>query len=55
MHIAAAFKKEVFSIWENTIPMFGMYRYQTKFTVSENNKVDFMPRSKNALKDISSV
>jgi len=29
MHIAAAFKKEVYSIWGNTIPAFGMYPYRT--------------------------
>ena len=27
MHIAAAFKKPVLSIWGNTIPGFGMYPY----------------------------
>jgi heptosyltransferase-2 len=27
MHIAAAFKKEIVSIWGNTIPEFGMYPY----------------------------
>ncbi|HXD93198.1 MAG TPA: glycosyltransferase family 9 protein [Bacteroidia bacterium] len=27
MHIASAFKKDVFSIWGNTIPEFGMYPY----------------------------
>lgn len=27
MHIAAAFKKEIFSVWGNTIPEFGMYPY----------------------------
>ncbi len=46
MHIAAAFKKEVFSIWGNTIPLFGMYPYRTKFTVLENNKLDCRPCSK---------
>lgn len=46
MHIAAAFKKEVFSIWGNTTPFFGMYPYKTKFTVFENNKVDCRPCSK---------
>lgn len=46
MHIAAAFKKEIFSIWGNTIPMFGMYPYHTKFTVLENNKIDCRPCSK---------
>lgn len=46
MHIAAAFKKNIFSIWGNTIPSFGMYPYKTKFTVLENNKVDCRPCSK---------
>lgn len=27
MHIAAAFKKEIISIWGNTVPEFGMYPY----------------------------
>jgi len=46
MHIAAAFKKEIFSIWGNTIPEFGMYPYRTKFTVLENKKLDCRPCSK---------
>jgi ADP-heptose:LPS heptosyltransferase len=46
MHIAAAFKKEVFSIWGNTIPGFGMYPYNTKFTILENNKLKCRPCSK---------
>lgn len=46
MHIAAAFKKQIFSIWGNTIPGFGMYPYKTKFTVLENNKLDCRPCSK---------
>ncbi len=46
MHIAAAFRREVFSIWGNTIPAFGMYPYKTKFTVLENNKIDCRPCSK---------
>jgi ADP-heptose:LPS heptosyltransferase len=46
MHIASAFKKEVFSIWGNTIPEFGMYPYRTKFTVFENKKIDCRPCSK---------
>ena len=33
MHIAAAFKKRIFSIWGNTIPLFGMYPYKTKFWI----------------------
>jgi ADP-heptose:LPS heptosyltransferase len=28
MHIAAAFRKKIISIWGNTIPEFGMYPYQ---------------------------
>ena len=27
MHVAAAFKKEIISLWGNTIPEFGMYPY----------------------------
>ncbi len=46
MHIAAAFKKNIFCIWGNTIPMFGMYPYKTKFTVLENNKINCRPCSK---------
>lgn len=46
MHIAAAFKKEIFSIWGNTIPLFGMYPYRTKFIVLENNRLDCRPCSK---------
>lgn len=46
MHIAAALKKEVFSIWGNTVPSFGMYPYRTKFTVLENNRLACRPCSK---------
>jgi ADP-heptose:LPS heptosyltransferase len=46
MHIAAAFKKEIFCIWGNTIPAFGMYPYRTRFTVLENNRVSCRPCSK---------
>ena len=46
MHIAAAFKKQIFSIWGNTIPSFGMYPYRTKFTIFENNNIDCRPCSK---------
>ncbi|HEY6161418.1 MAG TPA: glycosyltransferase family 9 protein, partial [Bacteroidia bacterium] len=27
MHIAAAYKKKIYSVWGNTIPGFGMYPY----------------------------
>lgn len=46
MHIAAAFKKEIFSIWGNTVPEFGMYPYRTKFTIFENKKLSCRPCSK---------
>ncbi|HEY9125062.1 MAG TPA: glycosyltransferase family 9 protein [Bacteroidales bacterium] len=36
MHIAAAFKKRIISIWGNTIPEFGMYPY-----VSDENQAIF--------------
>ncbi len=46
MHIAAAFKKRIYSIWGNTIPNFGMYPYRTKFTIFENNNLSCRPCSK---------
>lgn len=46
MHIAAALKKEVISIWGNTTPHFGMYPYRTKFTILENNHLSCRPCSK---------
>jgi ADP-heptose:LPS heptosyltransferase len=46
MHIAAALKKEIFSIWGNTIPAFGMYPYRTRFTALENNAISCRPCSK---------
>jgi ADP-heptose:LPS heptosyltransferase len=46
MHIAAAFKKQIFCIWGNTIPRFGMYPYRTKFTIFENNQLSCRPCSK---------
>jgi len=46
MHIAAALKKEVFSIWGNTIPAFGMYPYRTKFHALENAQIHCRPCSK---------
>jgi len=45
MHIATAFKKQIFSTWGNTVPSFGKYPYQTKFTIFENNKIDCRPCS----------
>lgn len=46
MHIASALKKNVFSIWGNTIPEFGMYPYQTKFTILEKKDLNCRPCSK---------
>lgn len=46
MHIAAALKKTIYSIWGNTTPYFGMYPYRTRFVVFENNKLGCRPCSK---------
>jgi len=43
LQIAAAFKKDVYSIWGNTLPLFGTYPYKTKFKIFENNKIDCRP------------
>ena len=50
MHIAAAFKKEIFSIWGNTIPGFGMVPYmpgdESKSHIVEINGLSCRPCSK---------
>jgi len=46
MHIAAAFHRKLFTIWGNTTPFFGMYPYNTPFTVFENNHLSCRPCSK---------
>ncbi|MBC8153407.1 MAG: glycosyltransferase family 9 protein [Bacteroidetes bacterium] len=46
MHIAAALKKKVYSIWGNTTPYFGMYPYKTSFLILENNNLNCRPCSK---------
>jgi len=46
MHVAAAFKKEIYSIWGSTIPEFGMYPYRTKFVIFENKNLKCRPCSK---------
>lgn len=46
MHIAAALKKKVYSIWGNTTPAFGMYPYKTSFVTLENNNLSCRPCSK---------
>ncbi len=45
MHIAAAFKKEIFSIWGSSIPSFGNYPYRTKFTILEKANLSCRPCS----------
>ena len=46
MHIAAAFKKNILSVWGNTVPSFGMTPYKTLFTVFQVNKLLCRPCSK---------
>jgi heptosyltransferase-2 len=46
MHIAAAFKKNILSIWGNTVPSFGMTPYKTLYTVFQVNKLLCRPCSK---------
>ena len=36
MHIAAAFKKKIISVWGNTVPEFGMYPYYGKIQESSS-------------------
>lgn len=46
MHIAAALKKHIISIWGNTVPEFGMYPYLTDYQVIENKNLSCRPCSK---------
>lgn len=46
MHVAAALKKKIVSVWGNTVPEFGMYPYQTDFEVIENKDLNCRPCSK---------
>ncbi|MEI9808990.1 MAG: glycosyltransferase family 9 protein [Bacteroidota bacterium] len=50
MHIAAAFKKPVISLWGNTVPSFGMYPYygdaKVSDTILQTNKLWCRPCSK---------
>jgi heptosyltransferase-2 len=46
MHVAAALKKKVISIWGNTVPAFGMYPYQTDYEVIGNKELHCRPCSK---------
>ncbi|WP_162054486.1 glycosyltransferase family 9 protein [Pontibacter pamirensis] len=46
MHIAAAFQKDIISIWGNTIPEFGMYPFRTNYKVLEVHGLSCRPCSK---------
>jgi len=46
MHIAAAFKQQIFSVWGNTGPQFGMYPYRTRFEALEVLGLPCRPCSK---------
>ncbi len=46
MHIAAAFRKTIYSIWGNTTPRLGMYPYKTDYVVLENANLRCRPCSK---------
>lgn len=50
MHIAAAFRKDIISLWGNTVPEFGMYPYMpeggSRSTIIEVKGLDCRPCSK---------
>jgi heptosyltransferase-2 len=50
MHIAAALKKKVISVWGSTVPAFGMYPYyppgEENYYIIENNDLICRPCSK---------
>ena len=46
MHIAAAFKKPIVSIWGSTTPQLGMYPYKTRHLIVENANLSCRPCSK---------
>jgi len=46
MHIAAAFKQQIFSVWGNTVLQFGMYPYRTRFEALEVLGLPCRPCSK---------
>lgn len=45
-HIAAAFKKNIFSIWGGTVPLY-FYPFETQFSLLENKNLNCRPCSKN--------
>ena len=48
MHVAAAFKKDIISVWGNTVPQFGMYPYLAgeNSIIIENKDLNCRPCSK---------
>ncbi len=46
MHVAAAFKKKIFSIWGNTIPEFGMTPYKSPSIILQHPNLSCRPCSK---------
>jgi ADP-heptose:LPS heptosyltransferase len=46
MHVAAAFKKPIVSIWGSTTPQLGMYPYKTRHVIVENKDLHCRPCSK---------
>jgi len=46
MHIGAALKKRIVSIWGNTVPEFGMYPYKTEFVMWQVENLTCRPCSK---------
>ena len=49
-HLAAAFKKTIFSIWGGTVPN-NFYSYGTRFYILENTKLNCRPCSKSGRKE----
>lgn len=45
-HISAAFKKQIFSIWGGTVPLY-FYPFETRFTILETKNLKCRPCSKN--------
>ncbi|MEL6256856.1 MAG: glycosyltransferase family 9 protein [Bacteroidota bacterium] len=46
MHIAAAFQMEIYSLWGNTVPEFGMTPYKSPHQIHEIKDLDCRPCSK---------
>ena len=45
MHVAAAFNRDVYTIWGSTIAEYGEFPYQTKFSIFENRRLSCRPCS----------